>query len=212
MSYKIPTDLKDITCLQWYKMQEAIKLIDNEPLLKATLISNILDITLDKVVKFKMSDINSFYEDIMILIEQKPELSHFTIDGLNFGFIPNLEQMSGAEFIDAESYFDNDIFSLMAVVYRPIKKEIGKSYSIEKYKGADKYRELMAKAPASAYVSARFFFLNLVTDLISVIPSYILKNLTTSEVALLERNGVGMSQLTNLLEATDLNIKALLVN
>ena len=212
MEITIPTSLKEINCYQWHKLEEAFKTIDNEPLLKIVVISNICNIKVEDLVKFKMSDINDIYNQINDLVTQKPTIENFTIDGVKYGFIPNIEEMSGAEFLDAEIYFDTDIYKFMAVVYRPIKKEVNGSYRLKKYKGSDKLEAVMLKAPASAYVAAKVFFSTLLIDLLTVTPASILKNLTSSEAALLEKNGVTMSHLTNLLEEIGSDTKRLLQN
>ncbi len=210
MEITIPTSLKDINCFQFHKLDEAIKTIDNEALLKFVVISNLCNINSDDLLKFKMSDINEIYDQITIVLNEKPKVEHFTIDGVKYGFIPNIEEMSGAEFFDAETYFDNDIFKFMSVVYRPIKKDFGGVYKIKKYKGSDDLSSVMLKAPASAYVSAKVFFSTLLIDLLTVMPASILKNLTSSEVALLAKNGVTISQLTNLLEEIGSDTRKLL--
>lgn len=210
MEITIPTSLKDINCFQFHKLDEAIKTIDNEALLKFVVISNLCNIKSDDLLKFKMSDINEIYDQLTIMLNEKPKVEHFTIDGVKYGFIPNIEEMSGAEFFDAETYFDNDIFKFMSVVYRPIKKEFGGVYKIKKYKGSDDLSSVMLKAPASAYISAKVFFSTLLIDLLTVMPASILKNLTSSEVALLAKNGVTISQLTNLLEEIGSDTRKLL--
>lgn len=212
MEVTIPTSLKEINCFQLHKITEAVKLIDNDTLLKMTIVSIVCELPLDKVSIISMSDINEIADSVLNLLNSKPAIEHFTIDGIKFGFIPNLDSMTGAEFLDAEMYLNADIFKAMAVLYRPIKKEKNKLYSIEKYKGSDKYAELMQKAPASAYIGAKVFFSNLAIDLLTIIPAYTLKNLTSSEVALLEKNGVGISQLTNSLEEIGYDLKKLYQN
>lgn len=212
MEITIPTSLNEITCLQLHKITEAVKLIDNDTLLKMTIVSIVCELPLDKVVKISMSDINDISDSVLNLLNSKPPIEHFTIDGIKFGFIPNLDAMSGAEFLDAEMYMDADIFKAMAVLYRPIKREKNKLYTIEKYKGSDKYEESMRKAPASAYIGAKVFFSSLTIDLLTAIPTYTLKNLTTSEVALLEKNGVGISQLMNSLAEIGYDLKKLYHN
>lgn len=212
MEITIPTSLNEINCLQLHKITEAVKLIDNDTLLKMTIVSVVCELPLDKVVKFSMSDINEIADSVLNLLNSKPPIEHFTIDGIKFGFIPNLDTMSGSEFLDAEMYLNVDIFKAMAVLYRPIKREKNKLYTIEKYKGSDKYSELMRKAPASAYIGAKVFFSSLTIDLLTTIPQYTLKNLTSSEVALLEKNGVGISQLMNSLEMIGYDLKRLYQN
>lgn len=212
MEVTIPTSLKEVTCYQWHKLEESIKLIENEQVLKFTLISNLCNIAIEDLLKFKMQDINEIYIEIEKLLNEKPNIEHFTINGVKYGFIPNIEEMSGAEYLDAETYFNENIFKFMAVMYRPIKKELNDKYKIEKYKGSDKLEGIMVNAPASAYVAAKLFFLTLLTDLLSVTPRSILKNLTSSEVALLEKNGVGISQLMSLLEEIGSDTKKLFQN
>lgn len=212
MQITIPTSLKEITCLQLSKINEAVKLIDNDTLLKMTIVSIVTNVTLDKVAKFSMADINEISDAVLLLLTSKPEIETFKIGDVEFGFIPNLEEMKGNEYLDLEMYFEADIFKAMAVMYRPIKRKKNKLYTIEKYKGADKYSELMRQAPASAYLGAKVFFSTLAIDLLSVTPAYLLKNLTSSEVALLEKNGVGISQLTNSLEEIGYDLKKLYQN
>lgn len=212
MEVTIPTSLNEINCLQLHKITEAVKLIDNDTLLKMTIVSIVCELQLDKVVKFSMSDINEIADSVLNLLNSKPPIEHFTIDGIKFGFIPNLDTMSGSEFLDAEMYLNVDIFKTMAVLYRPIKREKNKLYTIEKYKGSDKYAELMQKAPASAYIGAKVFFSNLTIDLLTTIPQFTLKSLTSSEVVLLEKNGIGISQLTNSLEMIGYDLKKLYQN
>jgi hypothetical protein len=212
MEITIPTSLSEINCFQLSKINEAVKLIDNDTLLKMTIVSIVTNITLDKVAKISMTDINEISDSILNLLQQKPETEIFKINGVEFGFIPNLEEMKGNEYLDLEMHLESDIFKAMAVMYRPIKRKAKDLYTIEKYKRSDKYSELMKDAPASAYISARFFFLNLLTELLNVTPAYLLKNLTNSEVALLEKNGVGISQLMNSLQGIDSDLKRLYQN
>ena len=212
MEVTIPTSLNEINCFQLHKITEAVKLIDNDTLLKMTIVSIVCELPLDKVSVISMSDINEIADSVLNLLNSKPPIEHFTIDKIKFGFIPNLDAMSGAEFLDAEMYLNTDIFKAMAVLYRPIKREKNKLYAIEKYKGSDNYAELMQKAPASAYIGAKVFFSNLAIDLLTTIPAYTLKNLTSSEVALLEKNGVGISQLTSSLEEIGSDLKKLYQN
>jgi len=66
----------------------------------------------------------------------------------------------------------------------------------------------MANAPASELLGAKVFFWSLATELLKHIPIYLQKNLSTEEGTLLERNGVGTSQLMQSLETITSNMKA----
>jgi hypothetical protein len=212
MKVIIPTSLKEITCLQLNEILEANKLIDNEMMLKIKVISIVTNVPLEKVAEFPINDINEIASTIFQILQEKPEIESFKIDGVEFGFIPDIETIKGNQYLDLEMYIESDMFKAMAVMYRPIVRKKNELYKIEKYKGADKYSELMKKAPASAYIGAKVFFSTLAIDLLSVTPAYLLKNLTSSEAALLEKNGVGISQLTNSLEEIGYDLKKLLQN
>ena len=95
MEITIPTSLKDINCFQFHKLDEAIKTIDNEALLKFVVISNLCNIKSEDLLNFKMSDINEIYDQLTIVLNEKPKVEHFTIDGVKYGFIPNIDEMSG---------------------------------------------------------------------------------------------------------------------
>lgn len=208
MEINIPNDLSEITLLKWEQVIEDFKLIDNEVLLKIKMVSNLCNIDLDKVAQIKMTDINEAYDIIIEMIKQEPELvKTFEIDGIKFGFNPDLSNLISNEFLDLSVYYGVDIYRTMAVLYRPITKEHKGVYAIEKYKGSDKYFELMKKAPASAYVSATIFFWKLGIELLKCTPQFLAENLTKQEEEVLLKNGVGISHLMQLLEGIDFDLK-----
>ena len=72
------------------------------------------------------------------------------IEGKEYGFIPNWEEFTTGEYIDAEEYtksIERNAHKLMAVMYRPITRKMGEKYEIEPYKGtseANKFKEVSA--------------------------------------------------------------------
>jgi len=208
MEINIPNDLSEISLLKWEQVIQDFKLIDNEVLLKIKMVSNLCDIDLDKVAQIKMTDINEAYDIIGQMIKQEPELvKTFEIDGIKFGFNPDLSNLMSNEFLDLSVYYGVDIYRTMAVLYRPIAKEYKGVYAIEKYKGSDKYCELMKRAPASAYVSATVFFWKLGIELLKLTPQFLAENLTKQEEEVLLRNGVGISHLMQLVAEIDYDLK-----
>lgn len=59
------------------------------------------------------------------------------IDGVTFGFLPDLAQLTIAEVIDLETYaveWDRDLSKIMAILYRPIKRRCADgSYEVDDY-------------------------------------------------------------------------------
>tara|TARA_R110000782_G_scaffold73068_1_gene146059 strand:+ start:733 stop:1377 length:645 start_codon:yes stop_codon:yes gene_type:complete len=59
------------------------------------------------------------------------------LDGIEYGFHPNLEEITLGEYADIETYLKNgledNLTKLVAVLYRPITEKEGEHYSIEAY-------------------------------------------------------------------------------
>ena len=120
MKVTIPTSLKEITCLQLNEILEANKLIDNEMMSKMKIVSIVTNVAFEKVKEFPISDINEIASTIVQLLEEKHEVQHFKIDGVEFGFIPDIEKIKGNQYLDLEMYLESDIFKAMAVLFQPI--------------------------------------------------------------------------------------------
>jgi hypothetical protein len=127
------------------------------------------------------------------------------MNGIDYGFIPNFDNVTTAEYVDLDTYIDTDVLKAMMVMYRPIENKFGKDlYNIKEYNGTDGF-EIMNDAPASVFLGAKVFFWNLGTELKNYIPQYLERVTTEEEKTILAKNGVGISQLTQLLEEIDLN-------
>jgi hypothetical protein len=86
----------------------------------------------------------------------------FKYKGVDYGFIPNLDEITVGEYLDIDQYqkIDGSIHKLMSILYRPIVKKIGKDYKIEEYNGtknSDDFLEL----PVIYYFGAMVFFCRL---------------------------------------------------
>ena len=100
--------------------------------------------------------------------------NRFTLGNVEFGFIPNLDEMTTAEYVDSNKYTNtaDTLHYLMAILFRPIiNKDTFNNYEIQTYQGTKEYFELMKKTPLSIANGSLFFFINLSTEL----QSYILK-------------------------------------
>lgn len=90
----------------------------------------------------------------------------FKLEDTEFGFIPNLEDITFGEFIDLDTLSDwQTIHKALAVLYRPVTERHKERYRIKPYEGTAKYGELMKKAPASVAIGALVFFWTLSRDL-----------------------------------------------
>lgn len=135
-------------------------------------------------------------------------IRHFELDGVKFGFIPKLDEMSLGEYIDLESSFGDweKMHKAMAILYRVVNFEKGEKYDIVSYETNEELAEAMKMMPLSVVMSCMVFFYALGTELAQATLSYTQKvveeSSTTSQVReALELNGVGINQFMGSLKA-----------
>ena len=104
------------------------------------------------------------------------------IDGVRYGFHPNLDEITLGEYADLETMIKNDIEKnmpeVMAILFRPIVEEQNNIYTIKAYDGNISIRaEEMKKMPAEQVQSALVFFYNLGKELSLTLPLYLMERL-----------------------------------
>jgi hypothetical protein len=130
----------------------------------------------------------------------------FTIDGVKYGFIPSFDEMSYGEYLDLVTYFADiwpNITTIMAILYRPIITESGKTYTIEPYSGTkeDKIELFKNKVTMDIVFSAISFFLGLQNDLANATLTYFQNQLdmmskeNSQLQKALQKSGMGTIQL-----------------
>ena len=100
------------------------------------------------------------------------------LDGIKFGFHPNLKAITFGEWLDAMEYsknFNKNIDKILAILYRPVTAELNDRYTIEPY-DADihsKYASKMRQLPLPVVNGCMLFFLTLTSDLLSNFPEFL---------------------------------------
>ena len=124
------------------------------------------------------------------------------LDGVKYGFHPNLEEITLGEYADIETYLKNgledNLTKLIAVLYRPITERNGKDYSIEAYGVSDsrmrakKFEKMKARDVNSSLV----FFWTLGKELSIILPLYLMEQskmiLDKMQENNLQTSGVGL--------------------
>jgi hypothetical protein len=100
------------------------------------------------------------------------------IDGIKFGFHPNLKSMTFGEWLDLSELsknFPHQLPELMCILYRPVTAEINQQYKIEDYDSDVhlKYAPQMRKMNLANVNAALLFFSTLKNDLVSNTPAYL---------------------------------------
>ena len=104
------------------------------------------------------------------------------INGVEYGFMPDLDSISLGQYADIETFIKNGIDKnlpeLMAVLYSPIKLKKNDIYIIEPYDGDIRLRaEEMKQMSAEQVQSALVFFYTLGKVLSEILPLYLMERL-----------------------------------
>ena len=121
------------------------------------------------VRSMKATDIAEICEIINTMFDTDSQLiSKFTLKGVDYGFIPELDNMSFGEYMDLDTFIgDNDnLHRALNVLFRPIKLNKGSRYIIEDYEPNDS--ELAKDFPLDVVLGAIVFFYTLGKDLSTV--------------------------------------------
>ena len=84
-----------------------------------------------------------------------------------FGLIPNLDKMSFGEYVDLDTYINDNsqLHKAMAVLFRPIESGIGDTYNIQEYKGTEELSSAMKDTPVNIALGAINFMYRLQNEL-----------------------------------------------
>ena len=200
INIEIPTKLSDITLGQYKRFLNIQKQTEESHFLNAKAIEIFCDVDLKNVMRLKMSDFDKITNRINSLFEQKPKLvQRFKIDSVEYGFHPQLDELTLGEYIDVDTYIADweNMEKTMNVLYRPIENKLKDRYSIKEY-NVDTSDNLL-DMPMDAVLSSIFFLWNLGIDLSKTILNYSELGVETNLMhqQILAENGDGISQYTH---------------
>ena len=207
----VPESLNEITLEQYQKFlkiqTEALNEGDinqkTEEFLMVKLIEVFCNVRGDIVLKMRPSDIISINNILTDMLNTNPShIMKFKMNGKQYGFIPNLEDISFGEYIDLDTFLSDwdNMHKAMAVLYRPIKQKLGDKYLIEDYDAGD--GEHMKQMPLDAVLGSIVFFYDLGIALSKATLNSMEEEQENSLVQYLnsEASGVGISQYTHSLK------------
>ena len=100
----------------------------------------------------------------------------FDLKGVEYGFCPNLNNLTTGEYIDLETLCKEPIENLhiiMSVLYRKVTKKVNNRYAIEAYNPDEFKEELFKDCPMSIALSSLGFFLTLGNKLAKISHSFL---------------------------------------
>lgn len=177
MKIVLPENISEINLGQFQRYHRLVQRTDLNTLdFNKRKIEIFTGIPFQKLSHIKQAD----YDSIIAQIDKGlntncPFVDRFTLNNIEFGFIPNFDKIIVAEQADLEEYADkeDELHRTMAILFRPVTNtDAFKNYVIEDYNGTEKYCELMKLMPMNIVNGALGFFLNLSKELEIAIQRY----------------------------------------
>ena len=205
LNITIPTSLKDITLRQYKKFLKLQEKVTDERLLNAKMIEIFCGIKFEQVMLLKLSDSQEIIDLLLKIFESKPSLvSKFKLNGIEYGFHPELDDLTLGEYIDLDTFIGDwdNMEKAMNVLYRPVLVKMKDKYSIDSYVLENDV--FLLDMPMDAVMSSIFFLWNLGLDLSTIMTN----SLDNKESQVLtqylnsQRNGVGINHFMDSLKET----------
>ena len=165
----IPTSLSEIPLKSYQEFMKVVEKSNDQEFIGQKTVEIFCGLQMKDVVRVKWNDIRDLTLHLNNIFKEKPKFqATFKIKGVEFGFIPNLEDMTFGEYIDLESNISSveTFHKAMAVMYRPITKKVKDRHEIFEYTGTDEFSEVMKYAPLNVVLGATVFFSTLGSDLV----------------------------------------------
>lgn len=181
LEISIPTELNEIKLSQYQSFLKIAKDNDDAEFLNQKMVQTFCNIDLKDVAEIKYKDVVEITASIgkMFNVQSHKFINRFKLGGVEFGFIPDLDDMTFGEYTDLDSYIGDweNMHKAMAVLFRPIKKKgLNNTYEIEKYNGSITYSEVMKHVPLDVVFGANVFFYTLGNELLKSTMNYLENN------------------------------------
>ena len=135
----VPNDLSDITLRQYKRYEKIVNTNKgdehSERFIHLKMLEIFCGIDYEHAAAMTLVDYERLVVQLYDILQREPQLvMRFQMGDSEFGFIPDLEEMTFGEFVDLDTYIHDfaNIEKAMAVLYRPLKYKKGKKYTIQK--------------------------------------------------------------------------------
>lgn len=216
----VPSTLKEIPLKHYQDFLRVQRDSTDEEFIAQKMVEIFCGIKLADVAKIKLTSLNELIVHFTSLFNTSPKFQPtFKIGDIEFGFIPELEEITFGEYVDLDSHLQSwdNFHKAMAVLYRPIKTRKGDKYDIKDYDPNIDMQELMRFAPLDICIAASLFFWTLERELLQATLNYLEteitkeKNLsqTLAKQLNFRNDGDGISHFMQSLKETSLSLTKL---
>lgn len=209
----VPTEWSDIKLKKWLELQKELENYkDDEEATSALMLFHLCGLPPEYATSIAVDDYMGIKTELANFINnaELPLQRFIYIDGVEYGFEPNLSNMTYGAFADITKYntiqIDDNWASIMSILYRPVDKRQGDMYTLKPYTG-ELNPKLFLEVGMDVHFGCLFFFVNLWKSLqASILKSTMEMELPPNIKSILGRNGERIQQLLNLQEETSLKL------
>ena len=176
--YKIVDSWNDVTLEKWQQLvlgKRKSKTQEAKETIKA-----LSDLPVKLIEEMALSDVATIFERLSKLQIEGKLKKVFEIDEVEYGFLPNLDEITLGEWADIEHNIkdglEKNIHKIMSVLFRPITSKEGKLYSVEAYKdGKQRAEKFRKKMSATQVQQSLVFFWHFGKALLKILPSCLME-------------------------------------
>ena len=140
LDVRVPDNLSEIT-LEQYQTYLKVQDGDNDDMFIAQkMIEIFCNVELKYVTKMRWRDVQEITNTLSTMFDAESKFKNrFSLDQVEYGFIPNLDEITFGEFVDLDTYLQDwqQMDKAMSVLYRPIDISVRGRYNIKEYDGKD---------------------------------------------------------------------------
>ena len=183
--FELINDWSDVSLEKWAQLVASQKAAKGKADVAIASITHLSDMPEKLLKELSLKDVANLMGKLAVVQSMaKSELvNKITINDIEYGFHPDLEEITLGEYADLEHCIQDglqdNMHKVMAVLYRPILETKGNWYSIEPYDVESKrVREQIFKEMKAAEVeSALLFFWTFVRELLKLLPLFLTEKL-----------------------------------
>lgn len=209
LKIEVPTKWSAVTLKDYLALRKDMETYgDNEEAVFACLLHHLCHFPVEYIQQMDIDTYVAIKGDVSKFFNNVEESLHrtITIDGVEYGFEPNLSQMAYGAYVDISKYetigIDDKWAEIMSILYRPITQKMGALYDIKPYTGLLEPEKFL-DVPMDVHFGALFFFNNLQKDLLNATLKSLTEELTGVHLPpklkqILEESGKATHHLSNL--------------
>jgi len=196
LTLNIPTSYGDISLKKWLELQTELENYKDDPdAMSAITLFHLCGLDPIYLKGLSVNDYTSIKTELESFLADTefPLQRIIRIDGMEYGFEPNLSQMAYGAYADITQYkeltIDKNWAKIMSILYRPITHKKGEMYTIKTYDG-ELREDMFLQVGMDVHLGTLFFFVNLLMDLLKgILNSTMEMELPHNIKSILERSG-----------------------